>query len=1133
MNNQTNNPDHGDQELSEPLRQAVDAVKGQPEPAGASDRAIAKARRLSKGPMSPRPWYRRYPTAVAVAALILIGMVLVWMTPPRNSDTGRGLFASRSTEGLLNERRVKEAIENSRIGFTVSGTQNPIPNDPGHFQKHGAPRQAVGNESLPDLGVIVISGTGADKSSGFGSIQSPPGSGGGFGERPIRLATDNIRVLPGGENPLDRKNLNPWRSQQPNGNGSLLFGNGVNSDEGLTGSIAINKYGPQSQSNALTHSDKADSDGQRGKLTKDSPTPAEPAINGKPTVEAEILLLQTDVTVDAIRLARFKSLSSTWGELPALDRDRALGEIKREMPEKYREAIDAYFNKLDKLSGKSPEVWHRDAAQPSLARVYVGDGNSLELVSLHVSVLVEGGRARTVVDHVFRNPHPKRLEGTFEYPLPTGASPAYFGMFSGETRDTVPPRFAGRPGETALTDTALAMLPPGEIVKRVNTADWGKLQEGKVVNQARAREVYEEIVRQRIDPALLEYAGGNTFRGRVFPIAPQGFNRVVFAYEETLPIVNEQILYRYPLPNRELKEMRFTLRANAADILKPQVQPAFAEPTKEGSQLVFTRLWQGGKAEGQVVFMATPAQARVQATSSRRADNEPYYVHARVRPELPEAKVDQPFARHAVFLLDTSLSEQPDRFGISMELLKNILEKDSSIEQFNVLTFNIGAAWALPNGWFTNDKAGRDKLFATLDGLVLEGATDLGAAFDKLNKLDVKPGTPLNVFLLSDANLTWGEGEIPALAAKFQQSANPRLLYCYRTGIGAENTELFEALTRNGGGIFQCYGRGDLAKVALAHRSHCLQVTSVRFEGGPVARDVLVAGRKAAVYPGGELILAGKFAEAGATKVIVEGTYRGEKIHQEFPVSIADTGELAPRAWGELAVAALIALNDPELDGLVTAYCQQFAIASKLTSFLVLESEADYKRFKLDEEAGKLKSDLGTYLSLAWATFTKPVTARQAFDRWLAKVGPKVKLNDEPSVQKLLALLKDADFELPTAEIAGALLYAKDYQPYLQARARDRGDLSVYIDEAERRAAPATGLVGFASCRALSRRIQVETMRCAWSAIACLIWPKQPMPCVSLPGCNSSGPLSHTATATWLVPLRRAADRLWPPCNMR
>ena len=77
-------------------------------------------------------------------------------------------------------------------------------------------------------------------------------------------------------------------------------------------------------------------------------------------------------------------------------------------------------------------------SRKTFARVYVGDGNSLELISIHVSVSVEGPRARTVVDHVFRNPHDKILEGTFEYPLPAGASPSYYAMFLGASRDSPP-----------------------------------------------------------------------------------------------------------------------------------------------------------------------------------------------------------------------------------------------------------------------------------------------------------------------------------------------------------------------------------------------------------------------------------------------------------------------------------------------------------------------------------------------------------------------------------------------------------------------------------------------------------------------------------------------------------------------
>src|SRR5204863_9585258 len=150
------------------------------------------------------------------------------------------------------------------------------------------------------------------------------------------------------------------------------------------------------------------------------------------------------------------------------------------------ETVQEYFRTLGEQGGKkkpkekTPEVWRRDRRRPSFARVYVGDvggSKALELVSLHVTITVEGPRARTLVDHVFRNPHDRRLEGTFEYPLPTGASPSYFAMFLGQTRDTVPPRFARR--GRAPSEEILARLEPQQLVRHVDSDDWGRLHEAR------------------------------------------------------------------------------------------------------------------------------------------------------------------------------------------------------------------------------------------------------------------------------------------------------------------------------------------------------------------------------------------------------------------------------------------------------------------------------------------------------------------------------------------------------------------------------------------------------------------------------------------------------------------------------
>jgi hypothetical protein len=770
-----------------------------------------------------------------------------------------------------------------------------------------------------------------------------------------------------------------------------------------------------------------------------------------------------------------KVYEDVWGHLPEKDRAKVLEEMIRDLPPEQRKAVEDYFKKLAKGEKpdpkKLPQIWKQHRGRPTFARVYIGDGNSLELVSLQVTTTIEGPRARTVVDHVFRNPHDRRLEGTFEYPLPTEASPSYFAMFQGKSRETAPPLFARRGQAPPLVPEAVASLTPAEMVKQVSTEDWGPLQESRVVNKEKALETYEDVTRARIDPALLEYSGGNTFTGRVFPIAAKGFSRVIIAYEELLPVVQGRNLYRYALPDCKLSEVQFMLQANGAECkeAKFEIRNSKSEnrnpKSEKDGRLVYESGWKKEGPGGSVLFAFKAPRPEIQTICGRLGDSDsgPLYLYARVRPKLKVEAAD-PFADRAVFLLDTSLSEHPDRFDLNMKLLRTILESDPGIKQFNILAFNIGAAWVEPKGWLANTKEGRATAFGRLDGIVLEGATDLSAALHALTHAKFIDSKPLDVFLLSDGQITWGDADAGALAARFEEERPfPTRVHCYRTGLGADNLELFQALTRRGGGIFNCHTE-DLKPVARAHRSQCFQVTSVRFAGGPAISDVLVAGRKAAIYPDGELVVAARAAKAGKTTLVVEGRFLGRKLAFEYPIEITadrrtdfQSVPLAPRAWGEVAVASLLSLNDPKLDSLVTAYCQQFGIGSRVASFLILENANDYKRLNLEEERGKTVSgDLGKFLEEMWKKLGTFTTPKAAFQRLLAQIEPRVKLLNGAQgqhVRKLLDLLEEPDFKLPDAAIAGALVHRKDVRPiYLTERTKDRRNVGVYLAEARRRA---------------------------------------------------------------------------------
>ncbi len=112
-----------------------------------------------------------------------------------------------------------------------------------------------------------------------------------------------------------------------------------------------------------------------------------------------------------------------------------------------------------------------------------------------VDVAIRDQVAVTEIDQTFLNlSRIREVEGTYVFPLPEGAAISAFSM----TVDGVP--LAGE------------LLPADE-----------------------ARQIYTDIVRQRIDPALLEYVGRGAYRARIFPIVPGEPKRVQLSYSEVVP----------------------------------------------------------------------------------------------------------------------------------------------------------------------------------------------------------------------------------------------------------------------------------------------------------------------------------------------------------------------------------------------------------------------------------------------------------------------------------------------------------------------------------------------------------------------------------------------------------------------
>ena len=130
----------------------------------------------------------------------------------------------------------------------------------------------------------------------------------------------------------------------------------------------------------------------------------------------------------------------------------------------------------------------------------------LEVAYHQVDVKIDGQIATTSVDQEFYNPNAQRLEGTYLFPVPKGAQIDKFTMDIG-----------------------------------------GKQVEAELLSADKARQIYEDIVRKMRDPALMEYAGRDVFKVRVFPIEPHSNKRITLTYTEVLKADNGLVNYTYPL----------------------------------------------------------------------------------------------------------------------------------------------------------------------------------------------------------------------------------------------------------------------------------------------------------------------------------------------------------------------------------------------------------------------------------------------------------------------------------------------------------------------------------------------------------------------------------------------------------
>jgi hypothetical protein len=543
-----------------------------------------------------------------------------------------------------------------------------------------------------------------------------------------------------------------------------------------------------------------------------------------------------------------------------------------------------------------------------VARDPDGQEAKLTLRRYHVDVHVEDGFARTTIDQTYFNHSTERLEGTFYFPLPPDASLSRLAMY-----------VAGRRMEGGMAER-----------------DW-------------ARSVYERIVYQQKDPALLEWVDGSTFKMRVFPLEGRQEKRIVLSYVQKLQPLYGRAVYRFPAGHSLGRVQRWSLHARVKDGAgRSWASPSHAlKKSKSGADLVLTGELRDAPLDRDVVLeLADGTKDNADAESvlfSKAEQDGARYLMVRFRLGLRGEKVRQ--RRDWVFLVETSGDRDPLLARTQIEVVRSLLHNAEPDDTFAVLTAGTRTR-ALDSKARPVTPVNVEAAVRFLEKAHLIGALDLGRALNEVKPYLTAGKAPYLVHL--------GTG-IAAMGERRQDVLVKRLPEGVRyvgVGVGRRwNRALMRAAAERTAGYFTQVNpdeplswRGfDLAATLSTPRLLDVSVT----DGGK--RAFLPFGRLAAQGEELAAVLRVQGEEKLPEKVVVKGTLAGKPFVRELAVGkVREKAGYLPRAWAKLEIDRLLAEDAVKHKGRIVALSKAMYVMSPFTSLLVLESEEMYRQFKVD-----------------------------------------------------------------------------------------------------------------------------------------------------------------------------------------
>ena len=552
---------------------------------------------------------------------------------------------------------------------------------------------------------------------------------------------------------------------------------------------------------------------------------------------------------------------------------------------------------------------------------------SLYIKSLNIKARVVDGVSTTTLSQVFHNPGRRIAEGTWILPLPPGATADHFTMTMN-----------------------------------------GKQVSGEVLDARRARSIYENIVRRRRDPGLLEYMGNGCLRARVFPIPAKSDMRVEVRFRHVLPETAGLHHWSFPLRaanvnGRPAKQISLDLTIDSKKAIKNVYSPTSGvDISRKGDHSARVSLELKGnqmaKRDLDVFYGLSDQEFGLNLMTHRR-EGKPGYFVMMLAPKLrwDESKA---LPKCINFVVDTSGSMNGKKIGQARNALKFFINSLKERDYFNVIPFSTDA-----RPFFSQPQpADQDhvaKALKNVEDIEARGGTNIEKAL--VSALTAKaPAVDVN-FVTMTVFLTDGLPTVDTTDAKtllkIVKNANKNNHRIFVFGVGHDvNTKLLDKIAEQSHGTRDYVTENENIEVktgALFTKLSHPVMSKVRIDCAGIEGFDVFPKTTPDLFKGSRLMLTGRYKGGGNHAIRLTGVVEGKEKTFVYEGTFPEANrknDFISTLWAQRKVAVLLDNirlhgHNQELIQEIRRLGAEHGIVTPYTSHLILEEGTKVARVRL------------------------------------------------------------------------------------------------------------------------------------------------------------------------------------------